>query len=430
MAGEWRTTSLAELCDSIDYGYTASAKEYPVGPKLLRITDIVSDGINWDSVPFCEIDESLIEKYLLRKGDVVIARTGATTGYSTFLTEPPYAVFASYLVRLKINRANNSRFIAYFLKSPRFWAYMRGILGDKSAQPNASAAMMVKVALEVPPLKEQQAIACILGALDDKIEVNRRMNKTLEEMARAIFKSWFVNFDPVRAKAEGRDTGLPKKIADLFPDSFQDSELGQIPKGWKVETLADFAALNSENLSKETRPEVIKYIDLSNTKWGIIDVVTHYAQQDAPSRAQRVLRPGDTIVGTVRPGNGSYAFISEAGLTGSTGFAVLRPRRPEDVQFVYMGATASENIDRLSHLADGGAYPAVRPEVVVEKEMIKPGDKVLVRFSMITDPILSKMAQNQHQSRTLAEIRDALLPKLISGELRVPDAERIVGRCV
>jgi type I restriction enzyme S subunit len=252
------------------------------------------------------------------------------------------------------------------------------------------------------------------------------MSETLEGTARALFKSWFVDFDPVRAKAEGRDPGLPKPIAALFPNLFDDSELGEIPKGWGVGTLANFASLNPESWSKETRPQVINYVDLSNTKWGSIEAVIVYAQHDAPSRAQRVLRKGDTIVGTVRPGNGSYALISADGLTGSTGFAILRPRRPEYAQFVYLAATAAENIETLSRMADGGAYPAVRPEVVIATQVIRPGDKVLVRFSMLSDPLVAKMAQNERESHTLAFLRDTLLPKLISGELRVTDAEQIV----
>jgi len=274
----------------------------------------------------------------------------------------------------------------------------------------------------LPPIEEQRTIVHILGTLDDKIELNRRMNETLEAMARALFKSWFVDFDPVRAKAAGRDPGLPKPLADLFPDSFEDSELGEIPKGWGVGSLADFASLNPESWSKKTRPEVINYVDLSNTKWGCIESVTRHTQGDAPSRAQRVLRPGDTIVGTVRPGNGSYAFISSDGLTGSTGFAVMRPRRPEYAQFVYLGATAPETIETLSHLADGGAYPAVRPEVVIATQVIRPSDKLLARFSMLCAPLLEKIVRNERESCTLAALRDTLLPKLISGELRVANA--------
>jgi type I restriction enzyme, S subunit len=235
-----------------------------------------------------------------------------------------------------------------------------------------------------------------------------------------------VHFDPVRAKAEGHDPGLPQSLADLFPARFVDSELGEIPAGYEVGALAEFSSLNPEAWSKETRPAVINYVDLSNTKWGRIEAITGYAQQDAPSRAQRVLRPRDTIVGTVRPGNGSYAFISEDGLTGSTGFAVLRPLRVEYAEFVYFAATAAENIEALSHLADGGAYPAVRPEVVAATQAIKTGDEVIKGFSRIVGPLLAKMADDEKESRTLAALRDTLLPKLISGELRVKDAERFI----
>jgi type I restriction enzyme S subunit len=281
---------------------------------------------------------------------------------------------------------------------------------------------------------EQRAIAHILGTLDDKIELNRRMSETLEAMARALFKSWFVDFDPVRAKVEGRWQrgqslpGLPAHLYDLFPARLVDSELGEIPEGWKVGALGDLSLLNPEVWTKDTRPAQLNYVDLSNTKWGRIQAVTSYEAADAPSRAQRVLRPADTIVGTVRPGNGSYAFISEHGLTGSTGFAVLRPQKAEYAEFVYLAATAADNIDALAHLADGAAYPAVRSEVVAATPIVRPHDEVLGRFSQAAGPLLAKIAHTERESRTLAALRDALLPKLISGELRVKDAERFVQK--
>ncbi|NJO82341.1 MAG: restriction endonuclease subunit S [Blastochloris sp.] len=142
------------------------------------------------------------------------------------------------------------------------------------------------------------------------------------------------------------------------------------------------------------------------------------------------MRVYDTVVGTVRPGNGSYALISEEGLTGSTGFAVLRPKKAEYADFVYLATTAPDNITWLAHLADGGAYPAVRPEIVTATEVILPSDDVLRSFSHMVRPLLSKSAQNERESRTLAALRDALLPKLLSGELRVHEAERLVAEQV
>jgi type I restriction enzyme S subunit len=217
--------------------------------------------------------------------------------------------------------------------------------------------------------------------------------------------------------------GLPAHLYDLFPDRLVESELGEIPEGWGMTSLSEYSALNPESWTKRTRPAQIRYVDLSNTKWGRIESVTNYESDDAPSRAQRVLRPLDTIVGTVRPGNGSYALISDEVLTGSTGFAVLRPLRRECTEFVYLAATSRENIERLSNLADGGAYPAVRPEIVSATHVPRVGQELINRFSQQVSPMFAGIAGNDRESRTLAQLRDTLLPKLISGELRVPDAE-------
>jgi type I restriction enzyme S subunit len=233
----------------------------------------------------------------------------------------------------------------------------------------------------------------------------------------------------VGAKANLSPAFLPTSTTSS-PDRFVDSELGEIPEGWAGGTLANFSVLNPEVWLKDTRPAAIQYVDLSNTKWGRIEVITPYIAADAPSRAQRVLRPGDTIIGTVRPGNGSYALISEAGLTGSTGFAVLRPRSKNCIEFVYLAASCRENIEALAHLADGGAYPAVRPEVVAATPGVVPNNDVRSEFSGLTGALLAKIAHNDRECRTLATLRDTLLPKLISGELRVKDAENFIQRRV
>jgi type I restriction enzyme, S subunit len=287
--------------------------------------------------------------------------------------------------------------------------------------------------IPLPSKREQRSVADIFRALDDKIELNRRMSETLDACVRAIFKSWFVEFEPVRAKIEGRWhrgeslLGLPADLHDLFPDTFESSKLGKIPSGWETATLEAFASLNPESWSSNTRPATIQYIDLSNAKRGRIEAVATYSRTDAPSRAQRVLRPRDSIVGTVRPGNRSYALISDDGLTGSTGFAVLRPRKSVYAEFIYLASTAPANIEALAHLADGAAYPAVRPEVVVALPIAKPAEQILSRFSAIAAPKLAAIARNESESRTLAAIRDTLLPKLISGEIRVRSAARVAN---
>lgn len=372
MAGEWRESTVGEIAAPVRNALVGG----PFGSNLVS-RDYVDDGVpvirgqnmggRWVSGEFVfvtDVKADSLDANIARPGDIIFTQRG-TLGQVSVVPEGP---FDRYLVsqsqmKLTVNRELvDPIFFYYVFSTAEQLDYIRQN-AIQTGVPHTNLGILRCTPVPVPPLTEQRAIAHILGTLDDKIELNRRMNETLEATARALFKSWFVDFDPVRAKAEGRWRkgeclrGLPANLWDLFPDRLVDSELGEIPEGWQAATLVDFASLNSESWSKETRPEVISYVDLSNTKWGRIETVTPYAQQDAPSRAQRVLRPGDTIVGTVRPGNGSYAFVSANGLTGSTGFAVLRPRRPEYAQFVYLAATASENIETLSHLADGGAYP-------------------------------------------------------------------------
>ena len=215
---EWLDCTLADACEAINYGLTASASPDPDGPKFLRITDIVGGSPDWASVPHVPVDGRELEKYRLSDGEIVLARTGTSTGVSAYIKDPPTAVFASYLVRLRTKRNFDSRYISYYLKSPSFRNYISGVIGDKSAQPNASASTMAAAPLRCPrDLGVQRWIAHILGTLDDKIELNRRINETLEEMAWAVFKDWFVNFGAVRAKMVGRQAalGVERELGNL-----------------------------------------------------------------------------------------------------------------------------------------------------------------------------------------------------------------------
>ena len=356
---------------------------------------------------------------------MIIGRKGAYRGVH-YSDEPFFAIDTAFYLKPKTDIDMR-------------WAYYQLLTKDingmdsGSAIPSTSREEFYLLPLSLPPLSEQRAIAGVLGALDDKIELNRRMNRTLEEMARALFRSWFVDFDPVRAKIDRRwhkgDSlpGLPAELYDLFPDRLVASELGEIPRGWENKGLHTIADLNPESWSRANPPVGVKYVDLANTKWGLIENIQHYLWNDAPSRARRVLRKGDTIVGTVRPGNGSYALVGYEGLTGSTGFAVLRPTSHCFRELVYLAATSTNNIDRLSLRADGAAYPAIRPEIVAETTIAIPvGDtNLLNEFSGMAGPLFERMDVLKQEATVLAAQRDRLLPELMSGELRVQQPQRI-----
>ena len=349
---------------------------------------------------------------------VIIGRKGAYRGVHYSAT-PFFVIDTAFYLRPKVEIDTR-------------WAYYQLLTQDingmdsGSAIPSTSREDFYGLPVKVPPLAEQRAIAHVLGTLDDKIELDRRMNRTLEKIARAIFQDWFVDFGPTRAKIEGRELYLPPELWDLFPAELVDSELGEIPEEWKVETLSTYSSLNPESWTKKNFPDDIEYVDLANTKWGTIESTQQLPWEAAPSRARRVLRYGDTVVGTVRPGNGSYSLVGREGLTGSTGFAVLRPAKKQFRELVYLVTTDPDNIERLTHRADGAAYPAVRPEVVAESQVVIPvkGTDLLDRFSDVISPLLDKMEWNQAESRALIALRNELLPKLVSGELRLEDGRQ------
>ncbi|MCC7195800.1 MAG: restriction endonuclease subunit S [Gemmatimonadaceae bacterium] len=408
-------------------GYRAKNEELASSGLPFARAGNINNGFQFeDADKFPEASLRRVGNKISQPGDVVFTSKGTVGRFAFVRPVTPRFVYSPQLCFWRsLNKSLiDSQFLYFWMYGREFFVQFNGVAGQTDMAEYVSLTDQRRMHITLPPLPEQRAIAHILGTLDDKIELNRRMSETLEQQARALFKSWFVDFDPVCAKAEGRDPGLPKPLADLFPACLVDSELGEIPEGWGVGTLADVSALNPEVWSKHTRPPEIHYVDLANTKWGRIESTTVWESASAPSRAQRVLRPGDTIIGTVRPGNGSYALIANDGLTGSTGFAVLRPNTAQHAEFVYLAATTAESIDALAHLADGAAYPAVRPEIVAATPSVLPDNDVLARFSQAAGPLLAKVAQSKRESRTLGALRDALLPKLISGELRLEHAER------
>ncbi len=426
MGREITETAIADLISDgallINDGYRAKNVELSVqGIPFARAANI-DKGFWFEGADyFPEKDLDRVGEKVSHPGDVVFTSKG-TVGRFAFVNEDtPRFVYSPQLCfwRSLDHERLDPKWLFYWMQSNEFREQYEAVSGQTDMAAYVNLRDQRSMRILIPDPETQCAIAHVLGTLDAKIDLNRRMNETLEAIARAMFKSWFVDFDPVHAKADGRDTVLPPHVAKLFPDRFEGSELGPIPAGWRVGSLADFAVLNPESWAKDTRPDVIHYVDLSNTKWGTIEAVAVHSREDAPSRAQRVLKPGDTIVGTVRPGNGSYALITQDGLTGSTGFAVLRPRRPEYQQFVYMAATATENIQALAQLADGAAYPAVRPDVVISTSVVCPSESAVARWAKAIEPLLLRLAQNERESGTLADLRDALLPKLISGEIGV-----------
>ena len=359
-------------------------------------------------------------------GDILLTNKGSQNGAICLVPSPVDFCIAQDMVALRADPKKISpSYLFAALRSDLVQKRIKALNVD-AVIPHLKKTDFNKLLIPLPDRKVQDSVGELYFELSSRIELLRETNATLEAIAQALFKSWFVDFDPVRAKLEGRaPEGMDEATARLFPDSFEESELGLVPRGWRVGTLADLSDLNPESWSAKNHPDIVAYIDLANAKDNEIASVTDFEFDDAPSRARRVLRTGDTIVGTVRPGNRSFAFTHEpaSNLTASTGFAVLRPSVAANTEFVYLAATQDSSIEHLAHVADGGAYPAVRPDVVSGLQCVVPNEQALEAFHLVAAPLLAKVSDNQAQAQTLAALRDTLLPRLISGQLRLPEAQ-------
>ncbi len=289
-----------------------------------------------------------------------------------------------------------------------------------------------KLLLPLPSREVQEFIGDIYFDLSAKIDLNRRMNETLEAMARALFKSWFVDFDPVRAKAEGRDPGLPKPLADLFPDSFEDSELGEIPKGWRVSSILDTAHLMSGGTPKTDRDEYWS----GDIPWASAKDVSQ-CRESFLLETERMITARGLEESATQLIPALCSVVVARGAT--TGRMVLLGNAMAINQTCYALATAvntpfalycslRQEIGNLVHSAHGSVFDTITTSTFGTSKVILPPRPVLVEFESSVDPLFRRVLAETKASHTLAALRDTLLPKLISGELRVPEAERLLER--
>jgi len=313
------------------------------------------------------------------------------------------------------------RYLFYWMASREFIEESTRA-SEGTRMPRAQWGFIGRIEKPVPPLPEQRAIACILGALDDKIELNRRMNETLEAMARAIFKSWFVDFDPVRAKAEGQQPpGLAPHIADLFPDSFEDSELGPIPKGWGVGRLGDIIEIHDSkriplsSRERQKRQGPFPY-------YGAAGIVDHVDDFLFDGIYVLVGEDGSVVTDTGKPVVqyvwGKFWVNNHAHVLKGTG-----------------GISDEQLLLSLQHIyvvpfVTGAVQPKLSQTNMKAIPVVHGSPRVNQVFGDIVRPVFDKIRAMQDEVETLAMLRDTLLPRLISGQLRLLDAERIVGRCV
>ena len=373
------------------------------------------------------LSEAEADRFLLQPGDLLFARQSLVLEgagkCSIFLSDDELVTFESHITRVRLDpRKADPRFYFYYLQSHHGRAAITSIVEQGAGASGIRGSDLEKLGVLWRPLSEQCAIAEILGAFDDKIEQNRRTARSLERLTQAIFRAWFVDFEPVKAKAAGATAipSMPQSVFDALPARFVDSDIGPVPEGWEVGKVGDGCGINQRSVHAAEMSGAIEYVDISSVTVGRLTGLQRVPFSEAPSRARRRIAHGDTIWSCVRPNHRSHLFIHSPpeNRIVSTGFAVLSPRS-FGPSFLYEITTQPEFVDYLVSNADGSAYPAVRSDHFASAEIVVPPQLLRDAFEEITMPLRDSLAAGERESASLAATRDYLLPKLLSGDLRV-----------
>lgn len=363
----------------------------------------------------------------LAKGPgVVIGRSGASFGQVHY-SERDYWPHNTCLYVTDFH-GNDPRFAYYFLQNIDFAGYNSG-----SAQPSLNRNFIHPIEIRVPSPTVQREIARVLGALDDKIELNRRMNETLESMARAIFQSWFVDFDPVRAKANGEDAesicqrlGLPRDILDMFPDSFAESELGSIPAGWAVTTLRSMTSKIGSGATPRGGREVyldegVSFIRSQNVYDSdfVWDGLAHITDDAAKQLGGVEVKASDVLINITGASILRTCVVDPHVLPARVNqhVAIVRAKSPHASRYLHLHLLEPETKSYLMGLNAGASREAVTKGHLESVPIIDPGSSLLQRFAVTVAPLYAMCETLSQEARNLQCLRDALLPKLLSGEL-------------
>jgi type I restriction enzyme S subunit len=414
MENEWRKSELGEVA-AVRSGYAFKSNEWTdTGIPVVKIANVKNGRLEMSGCSF--VPESIAAEageFQLATGDILIAMTGYIGEVARVRTSDLPCVLNQRVGKFSVKNPKllDADFLYAFLSFSETRKAIEA-LGYGTAQPNVSSSLIHKVLIPLPPLSEQKRIAGILGTLDEKIELNRKINETLEQMAKALFKSWFVDFDPVHAKAAGRQpAGMDRATADLFPDSFVDSELGKTPKGWTAGSVYEISEVKygapfASNLfnSTGTGKPLVRIRDLADESPAVFTTEVHPKGY--------LLQPGDIAVGM----DGEFRAYLWAGIESwlNQRVCVFAPKEGFSAAFVRNSIMAPlsevESTETATTVIHLGKNDIDRFKVII------PNREIANSFSRLCQPWYDKIVLNKQESRTLSTIRETLLPKLLNGE--------------
>lgn len=433
----WKYLTLGEACalgggevQTGPFGTQLRASDYLIDgvpsimPQNIGDNRVVEDGIARVALQ----DAERLARYRVRPGDIVYSRRGDVERRALIRTQEDGWLCGTGCLRVRLGEGQvDPTYAAYYLGDTRVreWVVRHA---HGATMPNLNTGILSALPLAVPPRRDQRAIAHILGTLDDKIELNRRTNETLEAIARALFKSWFVDFDPVRAKSEGRDPGLPPHLADLFPDSFEDSELGEIPTGWRVAPIGELATIVG-GTTPSTKQAV--FWEDGGNYWAtpkdlsalatpvLLETERRITDAGLAQIGSGLLPPGTVLLSSRAPIG--YLAITEVPLAINQGFIAMRPAPGVSNLFLLHWAEWAQ--EEIVSRANGSTFLEISKASFRPVPVAAPTPQIFESFDQVARPVYSRIVANERETRTLASVRDALLPRLISGGLRISNPE-------
>ena len=386
------------------------------GYPLLRITDLISGSFS----QFVQTDLAP-EKCLVEKGEIIYTRTGQVgMVFNKFAGVAHNNCFKVTPDETRVDRD----FLYWFLRQPQIRDYANSIASG-SVQKDLNHSSFKSIEILIPDKLHQHQVSKFLNQLEEKILSNQKMNQTLEEIAKAIFKSWFVDFDPVRAKAEGRTTGLPNEISDFFPDELVETEIGKIPKGWKPSPLGDFIIEVGKKIKPCSETKRNPYVPIDCISRKSLTLREYKYGEEAKSSLVS-FKEKDILFGAMRPYFHKVCIAPFNGTTRTT-CLVLSSKQKDYFSFALFTLFSDSTIDFATQNSTGSTIPYIKWKNELEKLCVAlPPVELTVQFNSILNPILKKFRLDIKEHEVLCDLRDTLLPKLISGELKIPDAEKFL----
>jgi type I restriction enzyme S subunit len=449
MADEWSEVSIAEIAvpDGVvggPFGSDLVRADYrDSGVPVIRGANLGIGDKRFDSSDFVFVSEEKadqLSRNMAAPGDLIVTQRGTLGQVGIVPVESVYAryVISQSQMRLRCNTGiANPTYIYYWLLSDKTVEYIKAN-AVAAGVPHINLGFFKSMRLRLPPLDEQNSIAGILDSLDKKIDLNRRMNQTLEAMAQAVFRSWFVDIDPVRAKTEGRQpAGMDAETANLFPAISSKTELGAIPDGWTHQPVSSLVqgVFDGPHATPPEATEGPIYLGIKNLTGTSIDFagIRHISESDWPKWSKRVEPRAGDIVFTYEATLGHFALLPP-GLRCCLGrrTALVRPKPDERSRHYLFHWFISETFQQFlrSRVHPGATVDRILLTDFPSYPVLCPPPALVHRFDDFAAPIWARIHSNLAENRTLAALRDTLLPKLLSGEVRVKDAEARVGAAV